>query len=286
MSLEVYLNKHLQPASVKIYHYEIRRYVSRVGAQKAEQAERKDIMNYIQYLRQLYDNPNTIRRILHALIHYYHYLIEQGKRESHPCRYIRLRDAGIKEIQVQELLSKEELVLLLKREERYEGLALRNKMIMSLLVYQALRLKEIIDIQIADVNLKEGSLFIKATTNTTARHLPLKGQQSLWLYQYLNEARSKLLKSETDALILSSRGRVISTCSIRYLVETYRPLIPEKRLTATTIRQSALAVMLKNGKGLRQVQAFAGHRKTSTTAKYKEDGLEALKAAIDKYYPK
>jgi len=44
--------------------------------------------------------------------------------------------------------------------------------------------------------------------------------------------------------------------------------------------------MLKEGKGLRQVQAFAGHRKPSATAKYKEDGLEALKAAIDKHYPK
>ena len=285
MSLEVYLNKHLQPASVKIYHYEIRRYVGHVGAQKAEQAEQKDILDYVQYLRQLYDNPNTIRRILHALAHYYHHLIEQGKRQSHPCRYIRLRDAGVKEIQVQELLSKEELALLLQREERYEGLALRNKMIMSLLVYQALRLKEIIGITIMDVNLKEGSLFIKTTTNTDARHLPLKGQQSLWLYQFLNEARPRLLKSETDTLILSSRGQGISAGSIQHLVKTYRPLVPEKRLTPTTVRQSVLAVMLKNGQGLRQVQAFAGHRKVSATARYKEDGLEALKAAIDKYYP-
>lgn len=286
MSLEEYLQKRLQPASVKIYHYEISRYIEQVGNKKAVQASRQEILDHVDYLRQLYDNPNTIYRIVQALKQYYYYLIETGQRAYHPCRYLRLRDAKAKAIQVQELLSKEELEGLLEREERYEGLALRNKIVMSLLVYQALRLKEMTALTTEDVNLEAGSLFIKATTNTNARHLPLKGQQSLWLYQYLNEARPKLLQGETGALLLSSRGGPLSGSSIQYLVSTYRPLMPGKTLTPTSIRQSVLAIMLKEGKGLRQVQAYAGHRKASATAKYKEDGLEALKAAIDKYYPK
>ena len=285
MSLEDYLQKRLQPASVKIYHYEISRYIDQVGKEKATQASRQEILDYVDYLRQLYDNPNTIYRIVQALKQYYYYLIERGQRADHPCRYLRLRDAKSKEIQVQELLNKAELEGLLKREERYEGLALRNKIVMSLLVYQALRLKEMTALKTEDVNLEEGHLFIKATTNTNARNLPLKGQQSLWLYQYLNESRIKLLKGETDALLLSSRGCALSGNSIQYLVSTFRAIVPNKQLTPTTIRQSVLAVLLKNGQGLRQVQAYAGHRKASATAKYKEDGLEALKAAIDKYYP-
>ena len=286
MSLEEYLQKRLQPTSVKIYRYEIRRYIDQVGNKKAEQASRQEILDYVDYLRQLYDNPNTIYRIIQALKQYYYYLIETGKRKHHPCRYLRLRDAKSKEIQVQELLNKEELEGLLEREERYEGLALRNKIVMSLLVYQALRLKEMTALKTEDVNLEEGHLFIKATTNTNARNLPLKGQQSLWLYQYLNESRIKLLKGETNALLLSSRGCALSGNSIQYLVSTFRLIVPNKQLTPTTVRQSVLAVLLKNGQGLRQVQAYAGHRKASATAKYKEDGLEALKAAIDKYYPK
>jgi integrase/recombinase XerD len=61
---------------------------------------------------------------------------------------------------------------------------------------------------------------------------------------------------------------------INYLVET------DRNLNAKTIRQSAIANLLKAGKGLREVQYFAGHKKISSTEKYRQTGLEELKAAI------
>ncbi|MCB9035857.1 MAG: tyrosine-type recombinase/integrase [Lewinellaceae bacterium] len=178
-----------------------------------------------------------------------------------------------------------ELELLLERKERYALPGIRNKATMSLLVYQALALKEVVGLTVEDVNLEKGSIYIRASAKANARRLPLQGQQSLWLYRYLNEARPKLLKEPTPALILASRGTPERGEGIHYLVETFRPKFPTKRLTPTTIRQSVLAGLLKSGQGLRQVQAFAGHRKPSATEKYRQDNLEALKAAIDKYHP-
>ena len=51
------------------------------------------------------------------------------------------------------------------------------------------------------------------------------------------------------------------------------------------IRQSVIANLLKEGHGLRMVQAFASHRRTACTEAYKQTGLEELKAANEKLHP-
>jgi integrase/recombinase XerD len=70
-----------------------------------------------------------------------------------------------------------------------------------------------------------------------------------------------------------------------------RQKYPGRKLNVRTIRQSVIANLLKpvsaggKGKGLREVQYFAGHRKISSTERYRQTGLEELKTAIMKYHP-
>ena len=52
-----------------------------------------------------------------------------------------------------------------------------------------------------------------------------------------------------------------------------------------TIRQSVITNLLKQNHDLRLVQVFAGHKNQSTTEKYKQANLEALKTAIKQYHP-
>ena len=85
---------------------------------------------------------------------------------------------------------------------------------------------------------------------------------------------------------LNRNGGAIGPEYAHYLVSTFRPLLPTKRLTPTVICQSVIARLLREGKDLRIVQAFAGHKKPSTTEKYRTTQLEELKAAVDKYHPK
>jgi integrase/recombinase XerD len=105
------------------------------------------------------------------------------------------------------------------------------------------------------------------------------------LHAYLNEDRARLLAEETDHLLLTSRGTPERGEGVHYLVETLRPLVPTKRLTPTVIRQSVIAGRLKAGQGLRQVQAFAGHKKISATERYRENNLEALRLAVERFHP-
>jgi hypothetical protein len=55
-----------------------------------------------------------------------------------------------------------------------------------------------------------------------------------------------------------------------------------KKLPAGT---SVITNLLKQKKDLRVVQVFAGHKKPSSTERYRQTGLEELKAAVLKHHP-
>ena len=185
-----------------------------------------------------------------------------GRREDHPGSRLRLRDVVRDQVQTQDLLATEELSLLLRpRPERYEILMNRNRVIIGLLVYQGLLVREVGALKVNDVDLEKATVRVLATSKTDARKLRLDAAQVMVLYAYLNEDRPQLLAAETNHLLLTSRGTPERGEGVHYLVETLRPLVPNKRLTPTVIRQSVIAGRLKSGQGLRQVQAFAGHKK-------------------------
>lgn len=285
MTLKTFLEKHYATSTVRIYLFEINHFINYLGEQKAEKAGYKDIINYIHFLRKQYDNPATVNRILQTIKQYYSYLIEIKKREDHPCQNLQIKLSG-KEIQLQDLLSEDELQVLLKRKERYEILTLRNRVIMTLLVYQALRPKEMAQIQIKDLDLENGEIHIRQTSKTNARILPLKSEQIMLFYRYINEVRPKLLKGKAAVFfIITQKGSAEKGEGIHYLIETFRPLFPNKKLTPTSIRQSVIANKLKEGKDLRIVQVFSGHKKSSTTEKYRQNSLEALKLAVNRHHP-
>ena len=102
---------------------------------------------------------------------------------------------------------------------------------------------------------------------------------------YLQNDRPKLIKTDTQKLIISKLGTEENGEGIGYIIETCRHLFPDRKLNAKTIRQSVLTNLLKEGKDLRLVQAFAGHKYPSTTEKYKQTHIEHLKQQVLTYHP-
>ncbi len=284
-TLETYLLEKYSPSTVKIYLLDINRYLVYMGKERAEKATYRDVMEYVDYLRKGYHNPGTINRMLYAVKAWYFYLITSGKRSDHPCRQLRLKDARAGDIQLQDLFSSTEMEKLMQRKERYEMATLRNRVVISLLIYQGLRLSELSRIRLQDIDLAIGSIYIRAMIRTEARTLTLKPNQVMLLHDYIHKVRSSLLKTDTDRLVVTLRGTPESGEGISYLVETFKPLFPDRTLNARTIRQSVITNLLKEGKDLRVVQVFAGHKKISTTEKYRQSGLEELQAAIEKHHP-
>jgi site-specific recombinase XerD len=283
--LEGYLQGKYSPQTMKVYLLDIERYLQYMGPERAEKATYQEVMEYVDYLRKSFSNPGTINRMLYAVKAWYFYLITSGKRADHPCRQLRLKDARAGDIQLQDLFSSAEMEKLLQRKERYVKATQRNRVVISLLIYQGLRQGEIPRIRLEDIDLESGSIYVRAMTRAMARTLTLKPNQVMLLYDYIEKVRPALLKTDTDRLVVTLRGTPDSGEGISYLVDTFKPMFPDRTLNARTIRQSVITNLLKEGKDLRVVQVFAGHKKISTTERYRQSGLKELQAAIKKHHP-
>ena len=284
MSIEEFLSQSLMQSSIKTYIYDIEKY--KKHDKNVAKYDYQKVMKYIEILRHTHAISH-IQKIIASIKKYYDYLIEIGKRKDNPARAIRIRDAKENPIQLQDLFTEKELqILLVTRIERYPFLNKRNKIIMSLLVYQALRTGEIENIKLTDIDLEKATIQIHKTGITNARNLPLKAEQILLFYDYINNHRTKLVtfRTKENYFLLGKLGTPTTVDDINYLISTYQKQ-SKKKLTTITIRQSVIANLLIKNNDLRIVQHFAGHKSPDTTEKYRQTGLNALKTAIDKLHP-
>ena len=169
MTIEKYLQQHYTSGTVEEYARALNSYL--LNYPNAPLAKYNDVMQYIGALRNRYTNNRTLRKILSAIKAYYAYLCDAGIRKDNPAQSIRLRDKVNKDIQLQDLFTSEELEKLLDRKEPYKNIGYKNKVMMGLLVYQALQPQEIGSLTTQDVDLAAGTIDIKATAKTKHRHL-------------------------------------------------------------------------------------------------------------------
>jgi len=285
MRLYEYLEKHYTPATAESYYREISIFLSSYTA--APLATYAELIRYLGVLRERYNNAATLNRILCSIKVYYDYLCCIGSRGDHPARSILLRDQRSRDVQLQDLYTPDELEKLLERKERYQALYYRNRVLMGLLVYQGLKPQEMAAISVTDINLEAGSIYIKSTHTTNSRTLSLKSSQILLLYTWLQQVRPKLLRgADSDMLLIGHRSRPMSADDIvKHVIRNYKNVYPGRAVTAQAIRGSVIANLLAQGHDISVVQQFAGHKYPSSTERYKQSGVEVLKAAIEQYHP-
>jgi len=283
MELIDYLRRKLSEKTVRKYLHDIKQY--RIYNANHETAGHKEVMDYIGSLRRSGLKSQTVRGTLYSIKKYYDYLQWADIRTDHPCKFIRLRDGKTEDIQLQDLFTAAELETLLEREERFESNRLKNQIIIGLLIYQGLAVGEVVRVEVEDVDLEQGEIYIRVSRRMNERTLKLKSNQIMMLYKYVNEVRPRVISCETGQLVLTMRGRPEKADGVHYLIETLRNKYPSRRLTPTTIRQSVITNLLKAGNDLRIVQVFAGHKYTHTTERYKQTSVEELKKEVEKYHP-
>ena len=288
LDLQQYLKHHYSPTSVQSYENSIKRYVLAMG-EKAEAATYTDVLNYIGLLRETGLHPKSLRNNLFAIKIYYRYLISIGKRQDHPCQYLNLKDQINRQIHVENLYPKEILEALFENWKSKEQLhQKRDKIIISLLIYQALLALEIIQLKTTDLDLEKGTIKIKGNVKNKGRTLALKPNQILLFHQYLKEDyktfhRKQKPSKRVDYLILNDEGLQLWPGTINRTINKEKD--KQNKLRPLKIRQSVIAHLLKSENDLRLVQQFAGHRNTSSTEAYKQTGLEELKSAIERLHP-
>jgi site-specific recombinase XerD len=294
MKLQDYLEERYRIKTVNSYLKNIHQYILLVGEAKARTATYQDVIDYVGMLREKYESIHSVVNKLGSIKSYYAWLAHTKQRKDHPCKNIYLKDAGNKPLQLQDLFTAKELALMEGSVRCRKEPAFGNKIIMSLLVNQAATAMEIIKLRREDINLEEASISLKYGEKIQPRILPLLPKQIMLINNYLTKERPALLEKNKDSenrkesekyFIVNTIGNNCGQWEVYYVARKLQSLFPEKKLNPQSIRQSVITNLLKEGKNLRAVQAFAGHKHVISTEKYKQKGIEELKAEIDKYHP-
>jgi integrase/recombinase XerD len=287
MELQTYLYERFAARTAHGYRLMIESYCKQV--KHPDKAKYKDILRYLEQERSKGKKSNTMLAYIAAIKVYYDYLKKIGRRKDHPCKHLVLKDRIDCRVNVQDLFSSTELQLLFEQPSRsiskQPSIALRDKVILSLLIYQGLTTKNIVNLELQDLNLEQATIYIKSETSLNARTLELHPKQIMLINKYLHEERTILNRSNSIKLILTRRYQAERGCGVHDVVKVYKYLFADKTLSPLTIRQSVIANLLKAGKDIRAVQVFAGHRSPMTTERYQQTGIEELTAAVLKFHP-
>ena len=106
------------------------------------------------------------------------------------------------------------------------------------------------------------------------------------LEEYIIQIRPKLNPFKRDELILTSRGGAATVDGLSSLFDALKYMFPDRKLTATTVRQSVISSLLNHHNYLiEDVQLFAGQKWPSTTERYKRHNIEDQRKKINLWHP-
>ena len=162
----------------------------------------------------------------------------------------------------------------------------RNKIIVGLLIWQGLGTKELGNLTVNDVNLRQGTIYIAGTRRSNERTLQLQAHQVLDIMEYTLQTRIKLLDLTdkiTEQFFVSAGTSDKLSNSIQKLLSKLKTT--NKKVTSIQqIRTSVITHWLKTN-NLREVQYRAGHRYVSSTESYLINDLDDLTEDINKFHP-
>lgn len=263
-----------------------------------EQVTHADILEFADHLKQRGYSIRLINRVMLALRYYFNWLQQEGRAGYNPAVGIILRGT-IRHVP-HDLLSQPDLEALYESYPVIDERTHRNKVIIGLLVYQALTRDELESLRPDHLKLREGKIHIPATGKLNSRVLALQPHQILDLQEYLLMIRPKILAERmaersgrkpdkykavenVERLFITMHGQETMKNSLLHLNYALRRINPKYK-HGMQIRQSVITEWLKE-KNLRTVQYMAGHRYISSTERYKTNNLEDLIDALNKHHP-
>jgi integrase/recombinase XerD len=283
MTFEQYLqDKRYSPHTIRHYQLYAALFTDWLGLEQltGEQATYNDVIAFMRYLNEKGKSKKRVHSQLNVLRHYFTYLISEGTREDNPAAGVYVR--GIVRKLPGNLLAMDELEELYRRYQLQLNVDLAKKIMLGLLVYQGLQTEEITRLEPAHIHLKEGRIFIKGTSYSNERWLPLQAHQVVELQQYLAANQHKEGIFLARPVRKDASGKNINN-RMQHMIRQLQKLNP-KIINVNQIRGSVISFWLQRY-NLRQVQYMAGHKYVSSTERYRVLNADDWPSELQKHHP-
>ena len=281
---ENYLTKVKQASvnTISSYMRDIRQFAEWLGAEVID-ATQQNIGAYLQFLEQDGRSAATISRSLASLKNFYAYLVSSGFCEKTPVTDIHI-DRGEKKLP--QILTGREIELLLSQPLCVDAKGFRDKAMLEVMYATGIRVTELIDLDLDDVNLEMG--VIKCTAAKKTRMIPLYPAALRALTIYIRDVRESMLAATGEtALFVNVNGSRMSRQGFWKILKHYQATAHiEKEITPHTLRHSFAVHLLENGADLNSLQELMGHCDISSTQMYTQLINQKLNKVYKKCHPK
>lgn len=239
--------------------------------------------SYMLYLEREQLSPATVSRNVASIRAFYQYAVRRKYVEEDPSE--NLRPPRV-ERKAPEILSVEEVDLLMNQPDTDTIKGLRDKAMLEILYATGIRVSELIHLRMNDLNLTLG--YISCKEADKERVIPFGKTAGEALKQYLEHGRSGLLREEAcDFLFLNCSGKPMSRQGFWKVLKGYgKSAGITSDLTPCILRHSFAAHLLQNGADLKSVQEMLGHSDISATQMYLNMGIFRMRSVYNRAHPR
>jgi integrase/recombinase XerC len=242
---------------------------------------RKELLSYLGHLQSKGLASKSMQRKISALRSFFSFCQKNNLIEIHPLTDV----TGPKiEKRLPQTLSMEQLEALFAQCDVSDLLGLRDRAMMELLYSSALRLSELVGLNLGDISLRDKEMLVRGK-GKKERKIPITETAASWIHNYLVCPQKKV--KDAEALFLNSRGDRITARSVdrnfqRYIKKAGLP----SSVTPHTVRHSIATHWLEQGMDLKTIQSLLGHTSLATTTIYTHVSVKFKKEVYDKSHPR
>lgn len=262
--------KRLDSKTVKAYRIDVIQFSEFVDRYESNDLSKDIIKEYISTVNQKY-KPRSVKRKIAAAKSFLSYLLDEGIIESNPFSDIRLRlpkglslPRTVPLSTIDSLLREAHLQTHTAQSERTHFFAVRNAALLELLFATGIRVSELCNIKIPDLNLDAGTLFVHGKGNRE-RIIEVANPEVIYtLREYM-----KIRPRGNESFFINNHGNVLSDQSVRRIINNmsnYANL--NVHITPHMLRHSFATLLLEEDVDLRYIQHLLGHSSIATTQIY------------------
>lgn len=242
------------------------------------------LRRYLVYLSndKKYSNK-TIARHISSLHTFYDFLLDEGAIDSNPMNLI---NAPKKEIRLPVYLNINELEELYECIDTKKRVGKRDILIIELFYSTGIRLSELVNIKLKDIDFKEKKIKILGK-GSKERYVLYGDICSKYLDDYMNNTRKFYQKTPSEYLLLNQRGSKLTASGIEFIInKILRQSNINTKLTPHVLRHTFATHMLNDGADLMTVKELLGHSNLSTTGIYMHVSKEHLRKEYLSAHPR
>ena len=245
----------------------------------------EDITQWLDFLKKGCSTA-TVARKLSALKHCSRFLVSEKHISSD---FTELISAPKLSRRLPGTLSAAEITALLEAPSRLSPQGLRDRAFLELMYSSGLRVSELCNLTLQDIDLEEGFLRVQSGKRGKDRLIPVGSKATEAVARYLHHGRPELVRGKTKSdLFISNRGSAMSRKTVWHWIKQYakRAGLDADTVKPHLLRHSFATHLLSNGADLRAIQEMLGHSDISTTEIYTRVDHKRLVESHSKFHPR